>query len=168
MPFLIGFLILPIVEIWLLIVIGGKIGAWTTVLWILVTAVAGGALLRSQGAQAMARMRDALGAAPDGQPDGDALAGELLDALAIVVAGVCLMLPGFLTDAVGILLFLPPLRRGIGRSLWRWLRGSERVRVYAARGRAPRTTVIEGEYREVSDGMDGGAPKSPDEPPRLG
>jgi UPF0716 protein FxsA len=168
MPVLIGFILLPIVEIWLLIVIGGEIGPWATILWILGTAVAGGALLRSQGAQAMARMREALEAAPDGQPDSGALAGELLDALAIVVAGICLILPGFVTDAVGILLFLPPVRRLIGRGLWLRLRGSERVRVYASRGRSGRATIIEGEYRDVSDRpAPERQPADPGDPPRL-
>jgi UPF0716 protein FxsA len=74
---------------------------------------------------------------------------------------VFLILPGFLGDAIGILLFIPPLRHLAGRMLWTWVQGSERVRVYAARNAWPsgpgaasgRATVIEGEFREV-DGSD--------------
>ena len=60
MPLLIAFLLLPIVEIWLLIEIGGEIGAGATIAWIILSAVIGGFLLRNQGAQATARLRAAL------------------------------------------------------------------------------------------------------------
>jgi UPF0716 protein FxsA len=169
MPLLIAVLLLPIVEIWLLIEIGGEIGAGATILWIVVSAVIGGVLLRSQGAQATARVRAALAQTdPDGRLDSAALAGELLDGLTVVVAGLCLILPGFLTDAVGILLFIPGLRRVIGRVLWRGLRGSPRMRVYAAGGRGPfrrdGLTVIEGEYRDVTETRGGNGDATP---PRL-
>ncbi len=169
MPVLIAFLLLPIVEIWLLIEIGGEIGAGATVAWIVLSAVIGGVLLRNQGAQATARVRAALAQTdPEGRPDSAALAGELLDGLTVVVAGVCLILPGFLTDAVGILLFIPGLRRVIGRGLWTWLRGSTRMRVYAAGSHGPSrsqtTTVIEGEFRDVTKTESGPGDSSP---PRL-
>lgn len=159
MPIFIAFLLWPIVEIWLLIEIGGEIGAWATIGWILLTAVAGTYLIRSQGALAMSRIRQALADvdARGGEASG-ALAGELLDGLAVFFAGICLILPGFLTDAIGILLVLPVLRRTLGRGLWSWLQGSQRVRVYAASGRGPfgrssgaGPTVIEGDYRDVTD-----------------
>ncbi|HEU0070674.1 MAG TPA: FxsA family protein [Alphaproteobacteria bacterium] len=164
MPFIIGFLLWPIAEIWLLIEIGGEIGAWATIGWILLTAVAGTYLIRSQGALAMSRIRQALADvdARGGEASGT-LAGELLDGLAVFFAGICLILPGFLTDAIGILLVLPVLRRTLGRGLWGWLQGSQRVRVYAASGRGPfgrgpfergaggGPTVIEGDYRDVTD-----------------
>ncbi|MFN4283623.1 MAG: FxsA family protein [Alphaproteobacteria bacterium] len=159
MPLLIGFLLWPIVEIWLLIEIGGEIGAWATIGWILATAVAGGLLLRHQGAQAMTRIRQTLADAEAGdEASGAALAGDLLGAIALFFAAICLILPGFLTDTLGILLLLPILRRILGRGLWGWLRRSERVRVYAAggghpfrRGPRPDPTIIEGEYRDLSE-----------------
>lgn len=159
MPIFIAFLLWPIAEIWLLIEIGGEIGAWATIGWILLTAIAGTYLIRSQGALAMSRIRQALADvdARGGEASG-ALAGELLDGLAVFFAGICLILPGFLTDAIGILLVLPVLRRTLGRGLWGWLQGSQRVRVYAASGRGPfrggpssGPTVIEGDYRDVTD-----------------
>lgn len=167
MPLLIGFLLWPVVEIWLLIEIGGEIGAWATIGWILATAVAGGLLLRHHGAQAMTRIRQTLaGLETGGEASGAALAGDVLEAIAVFFAAICLILPGFLTDALGILLLLPVLRRTLGRGLWGWLRRSERVRVYAAgsghpfrRGRRADPTIIEGEYRDVSE-------PSPGEPPR--
>jgi len=169
MPLLIAFLLLPIVEIWLLIEIGGEIGVGATIAWIILSAVIGGFLLRNQGAQATARLRAALAQpGPEGRPDSAALAGGLLDGLTVVVAGICLILPGFLTDAVGILLFIPGLRRVIGRALWNGLRGSSRMRVYAASGQGPfraqAATVIEGEYRDVTEPRGGGSDSAP---PRL-
>jgi len=160
MPLLIGLLLWPIAEIWLLIEIGGEIGAWATIGWILVTATAGGLLLRSEGTQAMSRIREALARLEtNGQAGSGALAGEMLNGLAVFFAGLCLILPGFLTDAIGILLVVPVLRRAIGRGLWSWLQGSERLRVYAGGGhpfkrgplRQSDPTIIEGDYSDVTE-----------------
>jgi UPF0716 protein FxsA len=161
MPLLIGFLLWPIAEIWLLIEIGGEIGAWATIGWILATAVAAGVLLRRQGSQAMGRIRQALaGIEGNSQTGGAALAGELLNGLGVFFAGLCLILPGFLTDAIGIFLVVPLLRRVIGRGLWNGLQNSQRVRVYAAGGshpfkrgpfRQPDPTIIEGDYSDVTE-----------------
>lgn len=106
-----AFTLIPLAELYLLIKVGSQIGASTTIAIVLLTGFVGAYLARMQGAQTMnkVRMNMAQGIAP---------AGELVDAMLIFVAGVVLLTPGFLTDAAGILLLIPPVRDGLKT----WLR----------------------------------------------
>lgn len=98
-----AFTLIPVTEIYLLITIGGYIGAMNTVLLVIMTGFAGAYLARLQGMQTMFRVRESL-------QRGMMPSGELLDALLIFIAGVVLLTPGFITDIAGILLLLPPVR----------------------------------------------------------
>ena len=98
-----AFTLIPVAEIYLLISIGGHIGAMNTVLLVIMTGFAGAYLARLQGIQTMYRVRESL-------QQGIMPSGELLDALLIFIAGVVLLTPGFITDIAGILLLLPPVR----------------------------------------------------------
>ncbi len=98
------FIILPLVEIALFIQVGGLIGTLPTVLLVVATAAAGIALLRHQGLATLRRAQDTLGR-------GEVPALSLLEGAALLVAGALLLTPGFLTDALGFLLLIPPLRR---------------------------------------------------------
>ncbi len=100
---LILFLAVPLVEIYLLIKIGGVIGAWPTVALVVGTAVAGAGLLRWQGMTTLMRVRRSL-------ERGELPAVEMLEGVLLLVAGALLLTPGFFTDAVGFLLLVPPLR----------------------------------------------------------
>lgn len=106
-----AFTLIPLAELYLLIKIGSIIGAGTTIAVVLLTGFVGAYLARMQGMHTMnkVRMNMAQGIAP---------AGELVDALLILVAGVLLLTPGFLTDAAGLLLLIPPVRACIKT----WLR----------------------------------------------
>ena len=103
-------LVVPIIEIALFILIGGEIGLGWTLAMILVTAIAGTALLRVQGFAVMDRIRSETRA-------GRVPGRELAHGLMLLLAGVLLLTPGFFTDALGFLLFLPPLRDGIFNGL---------------------------------------------------
>lgn len=103
-------LVVPIVEIVLFILIGQQIGLGWTLAMILVTAIAGTALLRVQGFAVMERIRQETRA---GRVPGRGLAHGLM----LIVAGILLLTPGFFTDALGFLLFLPPVRDGIYQGL---------------------------------------------------
>lgn len=103
-PFLL--LVIPIVEIATFIAIGGQIGIGLTLLMILVTAVIGTILLRVQG---LGLIREIQTKFADGQVPGRALG----DGAMIVVAGLLLLTPGFVTDGIGFLLFVPPVRSAI-------------------------------------------------------
>lgn len=105
-PFLL--LVIPIVEIVAFIVIGNQIGVGLTLLMILVTAIIGTALLRFQGMQVLTRMRQDI----DG---GRVPARALADGALLVIAGILLLTPGFVTDSIGFALFVPALRGAIWR-----------------------------------------------------
>lgn len=106
-----AFTLVPFIEIYLLIKIGGQVGAFNTILIVILTGLLGASLARLEGIKTMTKVRDSLNR-------GDLPAEEMLDAMLIFVAGVVLLTPGFLTDLTGLALLVPKLR------FWfkRWLR----------------------------------------------
>lgn len=137
------FIAVPVVEIAVIIQVGGLIGAWPTVALIVATAMAGTALVRAQGFQILARAQASL-------DQGQFPAEELFDGVNLLIAGLLLLTPGFVTDAVGLVLLVPPLRRIVAGWVWRTLLRSSDVHVAAAWRRGGRDDgVIEGEYREI-------------------
>ena len=97
------FLVVPIIEIYLLIQVGQVIGAGWTILLVVLTAVVGVWLLRIQGLSTLTRAQQRL-------QENELPARELLEGVALVVAGAFLLTPGFATDTLGFLLLLPPTR----------------------------------------------------------
>jgi UPF0716 protein FxsA len=109
MPFsLIPFMLLaiPIVEIAVFIAVGDSIGIYYTLLMILVTAILGSILLRIEGFRVLGKIREEMAA-------GRMPAKEMTSGVMILVAGILLLTPGFVTDTIGFLLFLPPVRSAI-------------------------------------------------------
>ncbi len=104
------FFIVPIVEMYLLISIGGRIGALPTVALVMLTAVIGVFLLKRQGLATFARAQQRL-------QEGAVPAEEMLEGVGLALAGAFLLTPGFVTDAAGFLLLLPPLRQRMVRRL---------------------------------------------------
>jgi len=101
-PFLLLFV--PIAEITVFILVGGQIGVLPTLGMILVTAILGSILLRVQGFATLARIQE--------QSRAGAIPGrELVSGVMILIAGVLLLTPGFVTDSIGFLLFFPPFRQ---------------------------------------------------------
>ncbi|MCE6952293.1 FxsA family protein [Cereibacter sphaeroides] len=127
---------LPIVEIALFVTIGGAIGLLATMLVIFGTAALGVYLLRRQGVE----MQSALQMSRRLDP-----LVLLADGAVVSVAALLLILPGFLTDTLGLLLLIPPLRRALIRRLGR------NVQVHATTWRGPVADdrPIEAEYYEV-------------------
>lgn len=104
MPLLFAiFIVVPIIEIGLFVFLGGLIGFWATMAMIVVTAILGSFLLRTQGLSALAKIQNQIASA--GLPG-----TELAHGAMILVAGVLLLTPGFFTDALGFLLFVPAFR----------------------------------------------------------
>lgn len=97
------FLVVPLVELYVLIQVGEVIGAWPTVGLLLLSAVVGGWLVRREGRRAWQALSTAL-------QSGRMPARELADAGLVLVGGVLMVAPGFVTDVVGILLILPLTR----------------------------------------------------------
>lgn len=99
-----AFTLIPALEIFLFIRLGGAIGIFNTFLVVILTGIVGAGLARWQGAETMFRIRQSLN-------QGETPAEEMIDAGLIFVAGMVLLTPGFLTDAIGILLLWPLTRR---------------------------------------------------------
>ena len=103
---LLAFTIIPIIEIYLLIEIGSFFGSLTAITLVILTGFLGAFMARMQGIQTLFRIQESL-------REGRMPSGELLDALLIVIAGIVLLTPGFLTDSVGFLLLIPSTRNSI-------------------------------------------------------
>jgi len=107
MPLLL-FIIVPLIELYFIIVIGGAIGAFWTVILVILTAVIGINLLRVQGMSTLIR-------AQKNMAQGQIPAMEMVEGIALAVAGVLLITPGFITDALGFLCLIPVSRQAIIR-----------------------------------------------------
>lgn len=105
-------LLLPVLELWLMIVIGSEVGALTVIVWLAVMIFLGINLLRYLGASSMVR------AAQNMRSGGVMPAQTLVDGLFKAVGAVLLIIPGFITDFMALLCFIPLVR---GLLLNRWL-----------------------------------------------
>lgn len=103
-PFML--LIVPLMEIAAFVLIGGQIGVWATLAMVVVTAIIGSFLLRWQGVSLLRRIQGEMAA--HRLPAKDLVRGAML-----VIAGILLLTPGFVTDTVGFLLFVPPVQDAI-------------------------------------------------------
>ena len=90
------FILMPIIEMWLLITIGSYIGALSTILLVLLTALIGIGLLRAQGFTTLWRGKEKL-------QQGMIPAQEMMEGIVLAVSGALLLTPGFVTDAIGLL-----------------------------------------------------------------
>ncbi|MGZ5399895.1 MAG: FxsA family protein [Nocardioides sp.] len=105
----VAFIGVPLVEIYVLVQVGQVIGAWWTILLLIVASVLGTWLIRREGGRAWRGLNEAL-------QTGRMPARELADGALILVGGTLMLTPGFVTDAVGVLLILPftrPLARRV-------------------------------------------------------
>lgn len=96
-------LALPLAEIAVFVMVGSEIGVLATVALVIATTILGAVLLRVQGFGVLERIRRSV-------EGGGTPARELVHGLMIMMAGILLVLPGFITDTIGLLLFIPPVR----------------------------------------------------------
>jgi len=148
-------LLLPFVELFLLIQMGGQIGATQTVIWVGVSALLGLTILRTQGVQTLARLQGAL--AGGGSPG-----RALVDGASLWIGGALLLVPGPVTDVLGLVLIFPLTRRLLqGWALARLMRG--------VRSGAVRVSMMGMDARTPSGGTHGSPLDDPDDrPPRPG
>jgi len=104
------FTLVPLIELSLLIEIGKRINVWPTIGLVIVTGIVGAALAKYEGLRTWNHIRADLNA-------GRLPADKLVDALLILVAGVLLVTPGIITDTIGFLLLLPPVRKLVRQRL---------------------------------------------------
>ena len=103
---LLGLILWPLVEIGLFVTLGGEIGLSLTLLWVIASACLGGWIIRREGQRTQMALRQRFDTLSDPLSP---MAGGAMN----VLAGGLLILPGFLTDALGLLLLLPPIRKAI-------------------------------------------------------
>lgn len=120
---LIAFIAVPIVEIAVFIEIGGQLGVFNTIGMVIVTAVIGTWMLRSQGLRTFHKAQESM--ARNVFP-----VSEVFDGLCLLIAGALLLTPGFVTDAIGFLLFVPPVRLFLRHWILIWLSRTGRANVW--------------------------------------
>jgi UPF0716 protein FxsA len=108
------FVVVQIVEIWLLIQVGQAIGGWQTLLLLVADSLLGAWLLRREGRRTWRAFRLAL-------DERRVPAREVADGVLVLVGGTLLITPGFLSDVIGLLLLLPPTRAAIRPALTRFV-----------------------------------------------
>lgn len=149
---------LPFLEIAGFVVIGGKLGLGLTLLWVLVAAILGLGLIRHGGLNALTRLQVALN--QQREPG-----HSLVDGAVMVTAGLLLIIPGFVSDLMALILLLPATRN----FLLRRVATHFDTRIYRAGGGTarsdPRHTVIEGEF-EIVEPDDVETPGKPTTPQR--
>jgi len=140
---LLSVLALPLIEIALFIVIGQAIGLLPTLSGIVLTGVIGALVLRWQGVAVLREMQVRL-------QRGEMPARQMGDAMLIGLAGVLLLLPGYFTDLIGLVLLVPWTRELIYRLLARNLRVVEVTTSYRRAGDPELIDLDDGDYRDGS------------------
>lgn len=147
------FIGVPILEIAVLIEVGSWIGLWPTLGLVVLTAIVGSIELRAQGLATMNRLRQEV-------DQGIVPAQTLFDGVCLLFAGALLLTPGFVTDAVGILLFLAPFRRFLRRTLGATIVKHAHVKGQGAhfrqthagpRGPRPKDAPIDADYVDITE-----------------
>lgn len=133
-------LALPFAEIYLLLTVGSVIGAVPTVFLVILTAILGASLLRRQGFAAFQRFQSSLA-------QGVMPAYEMVEGLIVLLGGVLLLTPGFITDLIGFACLTPCFRQKLARhALDHYVRGR------FSPGAAPDSRVLEGEFTKEEQG----------------
>jgi UPF0716 protein FxsA len=133
------FVLVPLVEIYVIIQVGQAIGPWWTILLLIVDSILGSWLIKHEGSRAWRALREAL-------DSGRMPAKELADGALILIGGTLMLTPGFVTDGFGILMILPFTRPVFRRMLTRVVASRLVVPTTARRpGPGPDGPVIRGE-----------------------
>lgn len=149
MPFfLLVFLFIgvPIAEITLLIRVGAAIGPLNTIGFVILTAVLGAYLVRQQGLETVNKLQQETNA-------GRVPAMQIAEGVALLFAGAVLMTPGFITDALGFALLIPPVRQAlIALAAKNLFKGQVHTSyTHSTTASVHRTDVIEGEYTATDE-----------------
>lgn len=142
------FLLFPALELYLLVKVGGIIGALNMVLWVFASAGIGIWAAKAQGQSAMLNVRTEL-------DQGRVPQQSFMDGLLLFFGGVLLILPGLITDAIGLFLLVPPFRRWAAGAIGGYLTNQQ------ARGQTSRVFF----FRSVNLGGDRGARARGFQPP---
>lgn len=136
-----------VLEVAVFVLVGSAIGVLATIALVIAAAVAGIILLRAQGFGVLSRMQAETAA-------GRVPAREIADGVVILVAAVLLIIPGFVTDIVGLLLFIPPLRDAAWRFLLPRMRNNTAAFMAMRNGPRPpdhRGPVVDADASDITD-----------------
>ncbi|MBM46343.1 MAG: hypothetical protein CL458_08850 [Acidimicrobiaceae bacterium] len=97
------FVVVPILELMVIIQVGQSVGAWNTVILLVVDSLVGAWLVKHQGIGLLKKSQDRL-------RKGELPSDEIFSGVTVLFAGALMLTPGFLTDLVGLLLLVPPIR----------------------------------------------------------
>ena len=132
------FILVPLVEIYLLISIGNQIGGLPTIALILLTAGLGVTLLRIQGLLTLTNISITLA-------QGEVPAIPLLEGIILLISGALLLTPGFFTDTIGFICLVPTIRTRLANSILQHTIAQYHRRDHRKR----KPTTLDGEYREI-------------------
>lgn len=131
----------PIIEIGLFIQLGGFLGLWPTLGIVVLTALLGTLLLRTQGLSTLEELKRTA-------ETGQSPAGPMANGALILVAGLLLLTPGFFTDSFGFLLMVPAIRT----LLIKWIAARAQMKMYASAANSQQAPdIIDGEFEIVDD-----------------
>jgi len=146
------FIAIPLIELVLFLQIGSRIGLLPTIAIVILTGILGASLTRIQGLKTLARYQQALA-------EGRMPHAEVIEGLMILAAGAVLLTPGFLTDVIGFLLLVPPVRTEVRRRLTGYLATRIQIVGVGTPGMPPQSArtgealdVIEIEAEVLDDG----------------
>jgi len=138
------FIGVPIIEIALFIQVGGWLGLWPTLAIVVLTAIAGTMMVRSQGARALANLQRSFNELND--PTEPLAHGAM-----ILFSGALLLTPGFFTDALGFALLIPAFRKLVMREIGKRIQVNSVVAGQTQWTSDPGETVIDGDYEVEED-----------------
>lgn len=148
------FIVVPTIEISLFIEVGDEIGVWPTIGLTFLTAAIGAILVRTQGLQTLITAQERM-------QQGEMPTQQLVEGFLLVLAGIFLFTPGFMTDSFGVLLLIPMIRHWVATGLMKRMAQNVAYRSqYHAQNAgsdssgAPAGKVFEGEFERKSDPPD--------------
>ena len=143
------FIGIPITEIYLFVEIGNIIGGSATVILTVLTAILGAILFRTQGTSILDRVKEHI-------RRNETPLTEIIDGFGLLLAAALLFLPGFVTDTIGFIIFIPPLRVVLIGMVFRYMARAADAHIYVVRDRSDTTssgseTVIDTEFEDLTD-----------------
>lgn len=141
--FFLIFILIPVIELAVLIKVGGQIGVLWTVLLIFLTAIVGVNILRIQGISTLMKAQSRL-------QSGQLPAVEMAEGFILALAGALMIVPGFITDALGFVLLIPVFRGKIASQLMQALLARNRFHStprHTDNQQSHESKIIEGEFR---------------------
>jgi UPF0716 protein FxsA len=153
-----AFVVVPIVEIGLFLQVGSYIGVPATLGLIILTAIVGTMLVRSQGIDVIRKVQNSANR-------GEMPVAALTQGLFVLIAGILLLTPGFATDTLGFCLLIPPVREVLAAKIWKFIEPNvvtstqwSSTHTTGSRNR-PGGTVIDVEAVEIDETANNGAEK---------